>query len=142
MPNLAWLPSWLAPLTDRKGSPVQALLQRTSIARFRNEPVPPALRKHTEGACRQLFSPGPGPTLPAGELASFDPDVRFFRRRIAYLDKFITGCESILETGILSGKLICSRYTAGLPDLGPTAVREFRDSMSNYRDATAGALIS
>ncbi|WP_428342371.1 hypothetical protein [Mycobacterium sp.] len=30
VPNLVWLPSWLAPLTDRQGSVIQQILQRTS----------------------------------------------------------------------------------------------------------------
>lgn len=39
MPNLVWLPSWLAPLTDRQGSQAQALLQRLSYDRYRTAPV-------------------------------------------------------------------------------------------------------
>lgn len=36
MPNLVWLPSWIAPLTDRQNSHIQQLLQQASYDRFRN----------------------------------------------------------------------------------------------------------
>lgn len=142
MPNLIWLPSWLAPLTDRQGSSVQELLQRTSIELFRNVTVPPALEVFTEGSWRKLPPPpSPGPVLPLNRLAFFEPDDKFFARRIVYLDKVVAGCESVLGTGALNSKLICSRYTAGLPLLEREAVSEFRDAIAAYRMAILTAQV-
>ena len=73
------------------------------------------------------------------ELATFEPDEAFFARRVAYLDKFVIGCETVRMTGQLSSKLVCSRYTAGLPRLDPSAVRAFGAAMSAYRDAVVSA---
>jgi hypothetical protein len=106
IPNLIWLPSWLAPLTDRQRSAVQELLQRTSIKLFRDVLVPPTLEVYTESAWRKLPLPSAGATFPLNRLAIFEPDDKFFSRRIAYLDKFIAGCASVLRTGALTSKLI------------------------------------
>lgn len=140
VPNLVWLPSWLAPLTDRHSSAVQQILQRTSIALFRDVAVPSMLAPYTESAWLQLRPPpASGPTLPLTQLAAFQPNDDFFARRIAYLDKFVVGCTSVLSTGRLATKLICSRYTAGLPLLNQLAIGAFSDAMSAYRDAVVAA---
>jgi hypothetical protein len=140
-PNLVWLPSWLAPLTDRQGSVVQQILQRTSIALFRDASVAEPLAPYTERAWRQLLPPTAGPKLSLARLATFEPDEGFVARRVAYLNKFVIGCDSVLSTGQLTAKLICSRYTVGLPLLDTSAVRAFRDAMNAYRDAVEGARI-
>src|SRR4051794_34513191 len=57
MPNLVWLPSWIAPLTDRHESHVQELLQRTSLALFRSTPVEPQLTSYAEKAWGSLVAP-------------------------------------------------------------------------------------
>lgn len=135
IPNLVWLPSWLAPLSDRQGSRVQETLQRTSIEIFRRVTVPEALSHFTESAWSKLPFPPSGETLPVEQLAFFDPDEKFFVRRIAYLDKVVAGCSTVLKTGTTGRKLICSRYTSGLPKLEPAAVREFRADIASYRAA-------
>lgn len=139
MPNLVWLPSWLAPLSDRQGSPVQEILQRTSIETFRHTPLLPSLKTFSESAWGKLPLPPAGPALRSEQLAFFEPDDKFFDRRIAYLDKVIAGCASVLSTGTLSSKLICSRYTAGLPLLESESVRSFHDAIASYRTALATA---
>jgi hypothetical protein len=139
IPNVVWLPSWLAPLTDRQGSSVQALLERTSMAKFRGQAVHPSVRSYAERAWRRLPLPPPGAVLPLDRLANFQPDKFFFARRIRYLDRFIEGCDSLLDGGTLRKKLICSRYTAGLPELAPDAIERFRAEMRDYRAACSAA---
>lgn len=139
MPNLVWLPSWLAPLSDRQGSPVQEILQRTSIEIFRNVSVPPSLKSFTESAWGKLPPPQSGPPLRLSRLAFFEPDDKFFARRTAYLDKVLAGCASVLSTGTTGSKLICSRYTDGLPQLEHSAVSAFHDSITSYRTALAAS---
>ena len=139
MPNLVWLPTWLAPLSDRHGSPVQEILQRTSIQIFRDRVVSPSLEKITRRAWEILPSPPEGPALQTDRLAFFEPDEKFFNRRIAYLDRVVAGCTSVMTAGTLKSKLICSRYTAGLPLLEAAALSGFRDAMSSYRTALTEA---
>jgi hypothetical protein len=139
MPNLIWLPTWLAPLTDRQGGAIQALLQRTSIARFRSQPVHPAVTPYAERAWRRLPAPSTGAVLPLRGLASFQPDRGFFARRIRYLEKFVEGCDSSLNGETLSKKLISSRYTAELPGLSRANVTRFRNAMWDYRAACYAA---
>ena len=60
MPNLVWLPSWLAPLTDRHESHVQELLQRVSYQRYRRAPVEPAVAAYAEHGWSRLGEPRAG----------------------------------------------------------------------------------
>jgi hypothetical protein len=140
MPNLVWLPSWLAPLTDRQESHVQELLQRTSLALFRHSPVEPPIASYAEAAWLRLPVPEPGEVLPLGQLAMFDPEPAFFRRRLAYMDKFVAGCESLRLSGTLPQKLICTRYTTGLPALPAEVVAQFGDTLHCYSDAVRASL--
>lgn len=135
IPNLIWLPSWLAPLTDRHGFPVQELLQRTSYRRFSSVEVDRAVASYAEYCWSQLPAPRPGRTLNSEDMPEFVPGGAFFRRRIAYLDKFVTGCDDVLARGALAKKLICTRYTVGLPAVDADAVALFAAQMRTYRDA-------
>jgi hypothetical protein len=141
VPNLIWLPSWLAPLTDRQGSDVQAILQRTSIALFRDVRVHERLSEYSELAWDELPPPPPGAVLSAQRLSKFDPNQSFFTRRLQYLDKFVQGCDDVLAGRPLSRKLICTRYTEALPTLDHAAIRQFRNTIDAYRNAGRAALI-
>lgn len=138
MPNLVWLPTAIAPLSDRQESHVQRVLQRTSLLLYRGAGLP-SLRKYTDHAKNLLVPPPDGLALDLTRLAMFSADASFKARRVAYLDKFIAGADSVVRTGVLPGKLISSRYTAGLPLLERSAVALFRDTLSEYRDALTGA---
>lgn len=135
MPNLIWLPSWLAPLTDRQESEVQRTLQRTSVELFARVRVPVRLRPYTRRSWASLHRPPPGKTLATDALAQFDPDDFFFRRRVKYLDKFVAGSESVLQGKGLASKLICSRYTDGFPQLEIDSISAFGAAIRDYRDA-------
>ena len=77
MPNLIWLPSWLAPLTDRHDSPTQALLQRTSYERFRQAPVEHNVQSYVDRSWSLLPRPIPGHSLDASLMAEFLPGNAF-----------------------------------------------------------------
>ena len=139
MPNLIWLPSWLAPLTDRQSSEVQRTLQRTSIALFRKVQVPSQLRPYAEYGWSRLHKPPPGYVLPTEQLAMFNPHEKFFRNRVNYLNKIVAGTDAVLTRGSLPAKLICSRYTEGLPRLDTAAISQFGSAMKTYRDAVVDA---
>lgn len=139
VPNLIWLPTPLAPLSDQQGGYVQALLQRTSIALFGDVEVPEPISAYVTQAWKKLPAPGPGVLLEGGELQKFQPLPAFFRRRLAYLDKFISGCDDILDGRSLTRKLICTRYTVELPSLRRVDILRFRNEMDGYRRACAGS---
>ncbi|MBY6366543.1 hypothetical protein [Rhodococcoides corynebacterioides] len=138
-PNLVWLPSWLAPLTDGHESYAQALLQRTSLALFRDAPVIPSLKPWTEQAWERLPTTSTVSPLPLTQLAFFEPNDKFFTRRINALDKVLMGCESIFSSGRIPSKLICSRYTTGLPQIQTKALHKFHDAIFEYREAVVAA---
>ena len=135
VPNLIWLPSWLAPLTDRQGSEVQAVLQRTSDALFRDMQIPELVSSYVETAWNKLPSPSAGTAFVVSRLNAFEPVPSFFARRLTYLDNFVNGCDEVLSGRSLSRKLICTRYTDGLPALDHDAIRQFRHAMNDYRRA-------
>lgn len=140
MPNLIWLPSWLAPLTDRQDSHTQELLQRMSYTRFRGAPVERDVKPYADYCWARLSAPAPGRELDPAVAAEFRPNAAFFRRRVAYLTKFVAGCDEVLASGTMNKKLICTRYTVGLPRVPQTAVAEFGAQMRDYRDAVEAAL--
>jgi hypothetical protein len=41
----------------------------------------------------------------------------------------------VLSGAGLTSKLICSRYTTGLPQLETVAIAAFNEALNNYRDA-------
>lgn len=137
MPNLVWLPSWLAPLTDRQDSRAQALLQHASKERFRGAMVDPHVRVYADYCWSQLPMPPPGPALDTSGPAEFQPDKAFFDRRIASLTKVVGGCDHVLAHGTTGKKLICTRYTEGLPKLSVDALAAFASEMRQYRDAAS-----
>lgn len=142
VPNLIWLPTWLAPLTDRQGGEVQAILKRTSIAFFRDLEVPEPLSAYTEEAWSKLPPPDPGIALATEGLQKFEPVPAFFSRRLAYLDNFVNGCDEVLAGRPLSKKLICTRYTQGLPELHDYETETFRNAMDDYRRACSAAMVA
>lgn len=135
VPNLIWLPTWLAPLTDRQGGDIQAILQRTSIAFFGDVEVPDSLSSYVKESWSKLPPPAPGITLATERLQNFEPVSAFFSRRLAYLNNFVSGCDEILNGRMPTKKIICSRYTRGLPVLDHAEIRRFRNAMEQYRRA-------
>ena len=140
VPNLVWLPSWIAPLSDRQGGEIQSILQRTSIALFRHAGVPNPVSVYAEAAWQKLPTPAPGAALTAQRLQRFEPVPGFFSRRLTYLDNFVSGCDEVLDGRQLTRKLICTRYTEGLPTLDHADIRQFRNSMEGYRQACSEAM--
>ncbi len=142
VPNLIWLPTWLAPLTDRQGGKVQDILQRTSVALFGNVQVPEPLNAYAEEAWSKLPLPEIGVALAVEDLHTFEPAPAFFSRRLAYLDNFVSGCDEVLAGRPLAKKLICTRYTQGLPGIHHDETRKFRSAMDDYRRACSDSMLA
>lgn len=139
VPNLVWLPTAIAPLSDRQGSRVQMMLMQTALYLYAAAPMRPLIEEYSKYAWSRLPAPLPEfGALRADHLAQFTPDAAFYRRRIAYLDQFISGASSVLTTGQLTRKVICTRYTTGFPALDREHIAAFRSALSDYRDALVG----
>jgi hypothetical protein len=137
MPNLVWLPSPLSSLSDHHPR-VQELLQRTSQSLFRGHESA-AISGYTDYVWRRLVPSNPTTAsdseLDLTALAMFSVDRSFIERRLAYIDKFITAADEVLSGKPLSRKIICTRYTVGMPRLDGSAVSEFRVALDCYRTA-------
>lgn len=135
MPNLVWLPRPLAGLTDYH-SAVQSLLKRTSYALFRHAEVDGA-REYSEYVWSLLAPNGldAGRILRVESLARFNVDAGFVRRRLAYIDKVVSACSGLTAGEPIKGKLICSRYTEGLPMLERQVISELGDQLGRYAEA-------
>jgi hypothetical protein len=131
IPNLVWLPSPLAPLTDRQDSNVQQVLQRTSRLLYQ-ESGPHHLQQYTDYAWRHLPAPPKGHALETGALATFEGDLAFVRRRLEYIDRVAAGADAAARSGAIPTKLISSRYTEGLPRLQSQTLEQFRDVLRAY----------
>ena len=142
VPNLVWLPMPIARLSDLECGPIQYLLQRTSLAVYR-EVVPLAsVEPYTANAWARLPQPPPGPMLDLANLNYFMADDAFVERRIAYIDQFLYGAESVLATGTLKRKLLSTRYTEGFPKLAPAAIQKFAYDLAAYRAAVRANALS
>lgn len=75
-------------------------------------------------------------------LHGFDVDLAFVVRRLAYIDRFVTGVDEVLAGAPLSRKIICSRYTVGMPQLELGALRAFRLELDDYRTAVRDGIRS
>lgn len=135
IPNLVWLPMPFARLSDIEFGPVQSLLQRTSIALYRGVAPAHAVDQYHRSAWASLPEPAPGATLDLKTLCSFAVDDAFIKRRMNYVDSFISGAESVLATGRLPRKLISSRYTSGFQSLSPNSIARFAEDLRAYRAA-------
>lgn len=144
LPNLVWLPSPLAPLSDRQGSFTQGLLQRISIALFRNVAVTPPVAPYAEAAWAKLSSlvPAdvPGDLLETDQLARFDATEVFFKRRLNYNRRLTTGVALVRSGFTPPKKIICSRYTDDLPTLPHTVLDSYLAGLRAYDDAVAQAI--
>lgn len=141
MANLVWLPTPLAPLTDHHPR-VKDLLQRTARRlhhRRAAEPVEPWAHRVWSRLVPDSSVGLDGRSLALDRLAIFRADDRFVTRRLAYLDKFVAGVDEVLATGVLRTKLICSRYTTGMPRLERDSLGGFRDALAQYAGAVRAA---
>lgn len=135
VPNLVWLPMPFARLSDIEAGPIQSLLQRTSIALYRAVRAISAVEDYQTSAWAALPEPEPGEDLDLDKICYFNVDRAFVRRRLSYIDRFISGAESVLTTGRLERKLISTRYTAGFQLLDHASIAAFADALRAYRTA-------
>jgi hypothetical protein len=117
IPNLVWLPSQIAKLSDLQGGLVQKTLEAVSVKLYREFPVNAAVRNVAEEAWGLIPST-------SVDLRHFDcTTLNFFEHREDFVKKRIKRIDNVRNaiTGLLKDvpieekKIITSRYTEGLP---------------------------
>ena len=133
VPNLVWLPSQIAKLTDVEGSLVQRTLQEMSWSLYRNAPV----EDHLSDAVKEAWGLLPQPSGPAvghdiDQWNYFVPTPAFFTTRTRRIQTVVDAIDAVLSGGQPSGKVVTSRYTDGLPTVSPPTLIELRAFLARF----------
>jgi len=130
VPNLVWLPSQVAKLSDREDGVFQGALKELSWSIYRDVPLGPRSRSIAEKSWDLLPSPRTVKTLIDSEINWFVSTSRFLKTRksklssvIAALDQISTGQSSPLS-------LQPSRYRDGLPRVNAAERMKLRADLS------------
>jgi hypothetical protein len=138
VPNLVWLPSDVARLTDREGSFVQSFVQAVSAKIYRDTELTPALRAIVEPIWGIL--PQAGATIPAQALPDLE-DLNFFVATPRWLKRrldMITDVNVALveaQSESLSRKVVSGRFTAGLHHVAADRLSELHIDLDAYARA-------
>ena len=140
-PNLVWLPSQLAKLSDREGGYAQTLLQAVSFALYKHLPLRPQLARFVAPIWDRLpLRDEIGEIdVPLDRVNFFEFDERWLVRRRATLHVVRDALAACASGAPLEGKVVASRYTGGLPLLRPGAVLPLLDMLTRYSDAVEEA---
>ncbi len=135
IPNVVWLPSDVAKLTDREGSFAQHFVQALAIKIYREAPVYDALKDLVEEAWELFPAPisVPEHSLPdVSSLSFFVPKPAFFdRRRRTFKD-----VAAVLRSPEPANKVIAERYVPGLLEVP----REARESLAKRLERLAASI--
>jgi hypothetical protein len=134
VPNLVWLPAQVAGLSDLEGSFVQRLLQRQSRRLYPDVAVAPGHRALVEQIWDLLPEPRDEPEFPLPEpdtLSFFQPTEAFLDRRVAIIRRVADA----LSSGSPVGKVVSSRYTAGISAIEPKTRASLATYLAEYADA-------
>jgi len=133
VPNLVWLPSQVAKLTDREGSTVQVTLQSLAWSLYRSAPVERRLDSVVEEAWSLLPKPAElSKGIDPRELNWFVSTDRFLATRIQRLNSVIGALDKLANGQVIDTKVVTSRYTAGLPSVSPSVRAALRDHLARF----------
>lgn len=142
VPNLVWLPSQVAKLTDREGSFAQAYLQALSFKIYNRVEVPNQFSSLVERSWSKLHVPQgiPDSGLPEPQdLSYFDDTESFIARRLKIISTVRTAIDSVVEQNPIRGKIVSSRYTTSLAKVLPDNVAALQTVLSILMGQRAGA---
>lgn len=117
VPNLVWLPSDVAKLSDREGTFTQLYLQALSAKIYRKLEVSKEMRPFVDKIWSMLEVPMgiPKQGLPELEgLSFFQANEAFIRTRRQSVADVVTAYKTILSGEELTSKVITTRYGEGL----------------------------
>jgi hypothetical protein len=132
VPNLVWLPSQIAKLTDREGSTVQRTLQEMSWARYRNVTVEGHLQPVVEEAWSMLPPPIEVHSHDFAAWNYFQATDRFLRTREARIEHVLHAVAKLLAGEPLTGKVVSTRYGDGLPHVPLAALEAMHAHLSRF----------
>jgi len=142
VPNIVWLPAQVAKLTDREGSFVQGYLQALSHKIYSSYQVEPAFQPMVEEIWDRLPMPGgiPEQGLPdVDDLNFFDVSDSFVSRRRSSIRVVRDAVDALLAGRDPEGKVISSRYTEGLPEVAPDALKVLRANVDALLPSPEGS---
>ena len=148
IPNLVWLPSEVAKLTDRQDSFVQRYVQAISMRLYRDHDVPRGVKGLTTRAWRRLPPPQgiPDQGVPSRDellvrLNFFRTDSHFFARRLAALRSVVDALDALAAPGAdYPSRVISSRYGPTLRSVGASSRRQLRSALRAYLSAAERAV--
>jgi hypothetical protein len=136
VPNVVWLPSEVAALTDREGSFVQAYVQAVARKIYANVPVAPALAEVAEDAWALLPENASVPEqgLPAAsDLNYFVPGGGWLATRLQRIRDVVEALDAAAASRPLpKAKVVSSRYTTGLSQLDPGAASALAERLRPF----------
>lgn len=137
IPNLVWLPTQVAKLSDREGSFVQTYLQALSLKIYRKRQMPDQLQPFVDKIWRMLPSPS---GIPLDGLPD-EAELNFFENSSTFLDtriKKIVKVVQLLDASILhqtpAKKFVSTRYDAGISPIPREKLKALRTYLHNYLD--------
>jgi len=142
-PNLVWLPSNVAKLTDREGSFAQAFVQAIAAKVYRGVELHERLKPFAEESWGFLpdVPEFPQQGIPeVGDLNFFEVPSEFFARRLKAIRTAAEGLRCVEEGRPIDGKVLHTRYTLGLPKVEPTAAKKLRRHLTEYSEAVELAI--
>lgn len=132
VPNVVWLPSQIAKLTDVEGSLVQRTLQAMSWSLYRHAEIDDRLREVVEDAWALLPTPTNSEEFETTCWNYFVPSERFLQARSARVDTVVAAIDAVLQGNPLPAKVITTRYTQGLPGVDAEALNRIRRFLTKF----------
>lgn len=115
VPNLVWLPSQVAKLSDRERGPIQTALKEISWNMYRRVPLTEEARQIADRSWALLPEPASSHQVLEDEINWFVTTPRFISTRKSKLVAVIDALERIATGAELPQTLEPSRYRIGLP---------------------------
>ncbi len=131
VPNLVWLPSDLAKLSDRIGGFTQRLLQCIALRVYSGVVFPPELQRYVDASWARLPAPRDAPAVPETPLSYFALESGAYRRQAASLREVVLGVADI-AAGRHIERVYSRRYAPGLRQLAPEKLQELVEFLRPY----------
>jgi hypothetical protein len=137
LPNLVWLPTQLAKLTDREGGFAQTLLQAISLAIYRDIPLAPKLGAVVAPIWDMLpvRAEAGQIVVPVDRVNFFDFDTAWVERRRRTLSVVWKALAAVASGAPTDSRVVSGRYGSGLRNFGAAAVGGLLETLGSYSDA-------
>jgi hypothetical protein len=135
VPNLVWLPSEVAALTDLHGAFVQGYTQALAVKIYRDQKVSSSLQPAVEKAWELLPVPEnvPAQGLPdVDDLDFFMPTDRWMKNRLGIIATVKAALDAVTAGAAPVGKVVSVRYTQGLKQFPPSSAGPLRDHLAAF----------